>query len=30
VYAYSFVGGTDSAYVYDAGVNHVLGFHRLV
>jgi hypothetical protein len=30
VYAYSFVGGTDSAYVYDQAVNHVSGFHRIV
>jgi RHS repeat-associated protein len=30
VYAYSFVGGTDYAYVYDPGVNTVVGFHRLV
>ncbi len=27
VYAYSFVGGTDYAYVYNAAVNHVTGFH---
>jgi hypothetical protein len=30
VYAYSFVGGTDYAYVYDPVVNTVVGFHRLV
>jgi hypothetical protein len=37
VYAYSFVGGTDYAYVYDTGINHVsffdpasgYGYHRL-
>jgi CSLREA domain-containing protein len=29
VYAESFVGGTDYAYVYDTTVNHVTGFHRL-
>jgi hypothetical protein len=30
VYAVSSAGGTDYAYVYDATVNHVTGFHRLV
>ena len=30
VYAYSFVGGTDVALVYDTNVNHVLGFRRLL
>ena len=30
VYAYSFQDGTDLAYVYDAGVNHVGGFTRVV
>jgi hypothetical protein len=30
VYAYSFVGGNDIAVVYDATVNHVYGFHRLL
>ncbi len=28
VYAYSFVGGSDVATVYDASVNHVYGFRR--
>ena len=30
VYAYSFVGSTDYAYLYDAGVNHESGFVRVV
>ena len=30
IYAYSFVGGTDYAYLYDAGVNHASGFARIV
>ena len=30
VYAYSFVGGTDTASVFDANVNHVFGFMRLM
>ena len=29
-YAYSFVGSTDYAYLYDAGVNHESGFVRVV
>src|SRR5205085_11217229 len=28
IYAYSFVGGSDTASVYDTNVNHVLGFRR--
>ena len=30
VYAYSFVGGSDTAYVYDPTVNQVFGFRRIV
>ena len=30
VYAFSFVGGSDNASVYDSSVNHVVGFTRLV
>ena len=30
VYAYSFVGGNDIAVVYDAAVNHVYGYLRLL
>jgi hypothetical protein len=29
IYASSFVGGVDYAYVYDANHNHVSGFNRL-
>ena len=30
IYAYSFVGGSDTAYVYDPTFNHVVGFRRIV
>ena len=30
IYAFSFVGGSDSAAIYDTGVNHVFGFQRIV
>ena len=30
VYAFSFVGGHDTASVFDTNVNHVLGFTRIV
>src|SRR5207253_7552865 len=30
VYAWSFVGGADTAAIYDNGVNHATGFRRTV